>query len=169
MKQVVTTKEERYIDLRFFEWTKVVLVEETNMYLKLDLLGAESPVTFNCEIIDNSKADLQMYLSTQTQEPDDTHNERAVERMRIFKFTAQKKAPFFADDAVCYIMMYSVLGCTIKITASSQKIRALAEPEKVKEFNRQLTKAEVVAEENLAKRKEQHVRSLEEKYDGKLK
>ena len=140
MKQVVTTKEERYIELRFFEWTKVVLVEETNMYLKLDLLGAESPVTFTCEITDNTKADLTMYLSTQTAEPDETNFERMVKRMRVFKFTARKKAQFFADDAVCYIMMHSSLGCTLKITAASNKIRALAEPEKVKEFNKALTK-----------------------------
>ena len=94
MKQVVTTKEERYIDLRFFEWTKVVLVEETNMCLKLDLLGAESPVTFTCEILDNAKADLNMYLSTQTAEPDEANHERHVQRMRKFKFTAKKKAAY---------------------------------------------------------------------------
>ena len=169
MKQVVTTKEERYIELRFFEWTKVVLVEETNMYLKLDLLGAESPVTFTCEIVDNTKADLHMYLSTQTAEPDDMNNQKAVQRMRVFKFTAKKKAPFFADDGVCYIMMHSQLGCTLKITAASNKIRALAEPEKVKEFNKVATKAEMAAEENAQKKKEVHVQILEEKYDGKLK
>ena len=66
MKQIVTSKEERYIELRFFEWTKVVLVEETDIYLKLDLLGAESPLTFTCEMLDNTKADLTMYLSTET-------------------------------------------------------------------------------------------------------
>ena len=71
MKQVVTTKEERYIDLRFFEWTSVVVVEDTNMYLKLDLKGAESPVTFTCEILDNSRADLQIFLSSKTREPDE--------------------------------------------------------------------------------------------------
>mgnify|MGYP000872818242 CR=1 FL=1 len=69
MKQIVTTKEERYIELRFNEWTKCVLVEETDMYLKLDLLGAESPVVFTCEIIDNAKADVKMYLSTVHKEP----------------------------------------------------------------------------------------------------
>ena len=136
MKQVVTTKEERYIDLRFFEWTKVVVVEDTDMYLKLDLKGAESPVTFTCEILDNSRADLQIFLSSKTREPDETNNERMVQRMRVFKFTARKKAPFFADDAVCYMMMKSAMGCTLRITASSNKIRALAEPEKVKEFNK---------------------------------
>lgn len=67
----MTTKEERYIDLRFFEWTKVVVVEETSMYLKLDLKGAESPVTFTCEILENAKADLQIYLSTRTSEPNE--------------------------------------------------------------------------------------------------
>lgn len=101
----MTTKEERYIDLRFFEWTKVVVVEETSMYLKLDLKGAESPVTFTCEILENVKADLQIYLSTRTREPNEQNNERSVQRMRVFKFTARKKAPFFDDDAVCFMMM----------------------------------------------------------------
>lgn len=132
----MTTKEERYIDLRFFEWTKVVVVEETSMYLKLDLKGAESPVTFTCEILENAKADLQIYLSTRTREPNEQNNERSVQRMRVFKFTARKKAPFFGDDAVCFMMMQSAVGCTLKITAVSNKIRALAEPEKVKEFNK---------------------------------
>ena len=74
MKQVVTRKDERYIELRFFEWTKVVLVEETDIHLKLDLLGAESPVTFTCEILDNTKADLLIYLSTNTSEPDELNH-----------------------------------------------------------------------------------------------
>ena len=63
MKQVVTTKEERYIELRFFEWTKVVVVEDTKIFLKMNLLGAESPVTFTCELLDNPKADLKVFLS----------------------------------------------------------------------------------------------------------
>ena len=65
MKQIVTTKDEKYIELRFYEWTKVVVVEETDMLLKLNLLGAESPVTFNVEILDNTKADLKIYLCTE--------------------------------------------------------------------------------------------------------
>jgi hypothetical protein len=69
MRQIVSTKEERYIELGFREFTKVVLVEETEMLLKLNLLGAESPVLFNVEITDNSKADLKMYLSTECTEP----------------------------------------------------------------------------------------------------
>ena len=77
-----------------------------------------------------------------------------MERMRVFKFAARKNQPFFADDGVCYIMMRSVVGCTIKITVASSKIRALSEPEKAKEFNRILTKAEIIAEENLNKKKE---------------
>lgn len=58
MRQIVSSKEERYIELKFFEWTKVVLVEESKMYLKLDLQAAASPITFTCEILENSKADL---------------------------------------------------------------------------------------------------------------
>ena len=54
-------------------------------------------------------------------------------------------------------MMHSSLGCTLKITAASNKIRALAEPEKVKEFNRALTKQEIMAEENANKKKEIYV------------
>ena len=105
MKQIVTTKEERYIELKFFEWTKVVVVEETPMYLKLDMLGAESPVKFTCEILDNSKADLKLYLSTDNPEPSEKKCERMVERMKVFKFAAKKKAAFFHDEDICYIMM----------------------------------------------------------------
>jgi len=77
--------------------------------------------------------------------------------MKVFKFTARKKAPHFTDDAVCYIMMRSGVGCTLRITAASSKIRALAEPEKVKEFNKLLTKSEIAANENQNKKKEVHV------------
>lgn len=46
--------------------------EETkDMLLKLELLGAESPVTFTCEILENSKADLKIYLSTANKEPNE--------------------------------------------------------------------------------------------------
>ena len=91
MKQIVTTKEERYIELRWHEFTKVVLVEETNILLKLELLGAESPVTFTCEISENAKADLKIYLSTKCMEPNEQNCQRSVERMRVFKFHARKK------------------------------------------------------------------------------
>ena len=91
MKQIVTTKEERYIELRWHEFTKVVLVEETNILLKLELLGAESPVTFTCEITENAKADLKIYLSTECMEPNEQKCQRSVERMRVFKFHARKK------------------------------------------------------------------------------
>ena len=69
MKQIVTTKHDRYIDIMFYEWKKCVIVEETAMYFKLELLGAESPVTFSCELLDNTKADLRIYLSTDHREP----------------------------------------------------------------------------------------------------
>ena len=39
--------------------------------------------------------------------------------------------------------MHSFVGCTVKITGTSTKIRALAEPEKIKEFNKALTKNEI--------------------------
>ena len=146
MKQIVTAKEDRYIELQWFQFTKVVVVEETPMLCKLDLLGAESPVTFKVEIIDNSKADLMMYLSTECKEPNEKKNDRAVERMATFKFTAKKKALFFGDDDVCYITLESIVGCTVRIRPSSTKIRALAEPEKVKEFNKALSKSEIDAE-----------------------
>ena len=64
-------------------------------------------------------------------------------------------------------MMNSSMGCTLRISPYSNKIRGLVEPEKVKEFNKALTKAEIFAEENAAKKKEQYVQALEEKYDGK--
>ena len=157
MKQIVTTKEERYIDLAFNSFTDVVLVEDTEMHCKLNLLGAESPVTFTCDIVDNSKADLRMYLSTENPEPSEKKCMRVVERMRVFKFFAKKKQRFFHEDDICYVMMHSVVGCSLRIKAESNKIRALVEPEKVKEFNKALTKAELQAEENAAKKREQYV------------
>ena len=45
----------------------------------------------------------------------------------------------------------------------------MAEPEKIKEFNKALTKAELAASENQAKKREQYVLNLEEKYDEILK
>jgi len=163
----VSTKEERYIELGFNKFTKVVLVEETEMLLKLDLLGAESPVLFNVEITDNTKADLKMYLSTECNEPNEKNNQKAVDRMKSFKFTANKKAQYFHEDDICYIMMFSVLGCTVKIMPTSNRIRALAEPEKLKEFNKALTKAEMTAGENAVKKKELYILELEGKYEGK--
>ena len=69
MKQVVTTKEEKYIELEFFHEKKLVVVEEIETLLKLNMRGAESPCTFYVQITDNSKADLKMYLSTDNPEP----------------------------------------------------------------------------------------------------
>lgn len=63
--------------------------------------------------------------------------------MATFKFTAKKKAIFFEEDDICYITMHSVMGCTVRIKPTSNKIRALAEPEKIKEFNKAMTKSEV--------------------------
>lgn len=168
MKEIVTTKEERYIELCFFEYTKTVLLEDSDMYFKLDLLGAESPVTFTCEIVDNFKADLKMYLSTEHKQPSEKNHQKMVERMKTFKFTAQKKAAFFSETDVCYITMHSDLGCTLRIKAASNKIRALAEPEKVKEFNKALTKSEMTAEETAAKKHIQYIEGLEAKYNSKL-
>ena len=65
-------------------------------------------------------------------------------------------------------MMQSSMGCTLRITAASNKIRGLAEPEKIKEFNKALTKSEITAGENASKKKELYVQGLEEKYDSKL-
>ena len=154
MKQVVTTKDERYIELSFFEKTKCVLVEETEMLFKLELLGAESPITFTCELLDNPKADLVMYLSTRHAEPSEKAHQRKVERMKTFKFLAHKKEAFFGADDVCYIMMRSNLGCTLSISSFSNNIRALALPEKIKEFNKALTQTELAAEEIAAKKKD---------------
>ena len=167
MRQIVSTKEERYIELGFKSFTKVVLVEGTEMLLKLDLLGAESPVIFNVEITDNSKADLKMYLSTDCSEPSEKNNQKAVDRMKSFKFTAEKKAQYFENDETCYIMMFSSLGCTVKVMATSNRIRGLAEPDKIKEFNKALTKAEMAAGENAVKKKELYILELEGKYEGK--
>ena len=169
MKQIVTSKDDRYIEIKFHEWKKCVLVEETSMYFKMELLGAESPVTFSCELLDNTKADLKMYLSTDHREPNEKHCQRFVERMKRFKFSAKRKAKFFGDEDICYIMMESAIGCTLKITASSNRIKALAAPEKVKEFNVAMTKGQLAQAENEAKRKEVYIQDLEEKYDELLK
>ena len=77
--------------------------------------------------------------------------------MKRFKFSAKKKAKFFGEEDICYIMMESSVGCTLKITASSNRIKALAAPEKIKEFNAAKTKNELTAEENAAKRKEEYI------------
>lgn len=69
MKQIVTTKKEKYIELYYNTFTKVVVLEDTEMLFKLDMLGAESPVTFEVDIIENDNADLQMFLSTENREP----------------------------------------------------------------------------------------------------
>ena len=53
------------------------------------------------------------------------------------------------------------------MTGSTTKIRALAEPEKVKEFNKAKTKTELVQDENNVRKKELYVQELEEKYDSK--
>ena len=72
----------------------------------------------------------------------------------MFKFTAKKKARYFNEDDTCYITMQSMSGCTLRMTAMSSKIRAMAEPEKIKEFNKALTKAELAASEYQAKKRE---------------
>ena len=64
-------------------------------------------------------------------------------------------------------MMHSNAGCTLKITGTSTKVRGLTEPEKVKEFNKALTKTEIAQGENNTRRKELYVQELEEKYNGK--
>ena len=64
-------------------------------------------------------------------------------------------------------MMTSVAGCTLRITAASTKIRAHDEPEKVREFNRQLTKSEIAQGEHGFKRRETYVMGLETKYESK--
>ena len=68
---IATTKKQRYIDLKYYESTKVVLVEDAETLLKLELLGAESPVTFTCDITDNMKADLRVLLSTDCPKPNE--------------------------------------------------------------------------------------------------
>ena len=107
MKQIVTTKEEKYIELSFNLFTKVVVLEDSEMLFKLNLLGAESPVTFEVEITENDKADLQMFLSTENKEPNEMKNQKHVERMRKFKFNARNKAHYFEIEETCYIMMKS--------------------------------------------------------------
>ena len=47
----------------------MVLIEDASTLLKLELLGAESPITFTSDITENAKADLSMYLSTECPEP----------------------------------------------------------------------------------------------------
>ena len=134
----------------------------------MELLGAESPITFTCEIIDNPKADLKIFLSTENPEPSEQKCQRVVERMRVFKFHAKKKKQrYFELGDICYITMHSFVGCTLKITGSSTKVRALVEPEKVKEFNAAKTNNEMAQEEKDAKKHERYVQELEEKYDGK--
>ena len=43
---------------------------------------------------------------------------RKVDRLKLFKFYADKKKPNFTDDDVLYLTLFSVLGCTITIRAT---------------------------------------------------
>lgn len=95
-----------------------------------------------------------MFLSTENREPSEKWNQRHVDRMHKFKFAARKKARFFENEDICYMMMFSFQGCTLKIKATSNRIRAMEAPEKRKEFNRTMTKAELLGQENNAKKKE---------------
>ena len=142
MKQICTTKKERYVELRFDEFTKLVVVEGVQTLFKLNMLGAESPVKFTADILDNDQADLKVYLSTKHPEPNEKFCQRFVERMRVFKLHAKDKKQFFEMDDICYIMMFSKMGCTLQIKAESKLLRAHLEPEKQKVFNEALTDAE---------------------------
>ena len=113
MKQICTTKKERYVELNFHEFTKLVVVEGVETLFKLNMLGAESPVKFTADILDNDQADLKMYLSIKHPEPNEKHCQRFVERMRVFKLHAKDKKQFFEMDDICYIMMFSKMGCTL--------------------------------------------------------
>ena len=168
MKQICTTKKERYVELKFDEFTKIVVVEGVETLFKLNMLGAESPVKFTADILDNDQADLKMYLSTKHSEPNEKKCQRFVERMRVFKLNAEDKKQFFEMDDICYIMMYSKLGCTLQVKAESKLLRATLEPEKQKVFNEALTEAEKNAQILEEKKHQQHVLRLEEKYQQML-
>ena len=141
MKQICTTKKERYVELKFDDFTKIVVVEGVETLFKLNLLGAESPIKFTADILDNDQADLKVYMSTKHAEPNEKFCQRWVERMKVFKLHAQDKKQFFEMDEICYIMMYSKKGCTLQIKAESKLIRATLEPEKQKVFNEALSEA----------------------------
>ena len=64
-------------------------------------------------------------------------------------------------------MMHSKLGCTLRITASSNKVQNSNEPEKVKSFNKFLSKADIAAEEYEQRQQDLHVQGLEEKFKSK--
>ena len=118
MKQIVASADERYTDLEFDKNHQIALSTETPVICKLELDGCESPLTFNCNITDVKNADLKIFLSTQHKEPTEKNCMRKVDRLKLFKFYADKKRPNFTDDDVLYLTLFSVLGCTITIRAS---------------------------------------------------
>ena len=64
---------------------------------------------------DTKRADLTMYLSTQSREPNKDNYMRKVERLKKFKFYQETKRIHFKDDEVLYINIESKIGCTITL------------------------------------------------------
>ena len=63
--------------------------------------------------------------------------------MHTFKFGAKGKSRFFGEDECCYVMIYSSMGCTIKMKPTATQLKSMQEPEKKKEFNVGMTKSEM--------------------------
>ena len=67
---------------------------------------------------DTKRADLTIYLSTQSREPNKDNYMRKVERLKKFKFYQETKRIHFKDDEVLYLTIESKIGCTITIRAT---------------------------------------------------
>ena len=114
MKFVVASADDRYTNLSFDGHRRFVINPGNPVLCRLKLNGCETPVTFDCQILDIKHADLKIYLSTEHREPDEKNNMRKVERLKVFKFHSEKKNKFGEDD-VLYMSMVSSVGCTISL------------------------------------------------------
>ena len=115
MRQIVMSREEKYIELTFNFDTPVIVPEKTDVLCKLALLGYKSPISLHCNITENKKADLTMYMSTQVKEPKISNCMRVVERLKLFYFSAKNKEKYFDANDYLYITVKSLAGCCITI------------------------------------------------------
>ena len=97
------------------------LSSETPVMCQLELEGCESPLIFNCSIIDTKNADLKIFMSTLHKEPNEKNNMKLVDRKKYFKFYALNRKPKFGENDMLFLTMYSVMGCTIQIKASKNE------------------------------------------------
>ena len=70
------------------EKSTILCAPECDVLTMMPLRGIASPIKFTVQIVDNSKADLMMYLSTTHKEPNEKNCQKIVDRMKCFIFQA---------------------------------------------------------------------------------